>query len=134
MINHDKTNCPLQLFTESQSGTTTKGNIVLGWDASNYELSNFSNTSTGFLTTVRLDSDTTGALPVTKGGTALTSIAQGSVMVATAANTIGVATPSGNGKVLISNSSTGYPAWATLTEGTNITINESAGGLPSTQA
>ncbi len=129
VINHDKTNCPMQLFTESQSGSTTKGNIVLGWDASNYELSNFSNTSTGFLTTVRLDSDTTGALPVTKGGTALTSIAQGSVMVATAANTIGVATPSGDGKVLISNSSTGYPAWATLTEGTNITINESAGGI-----
>ncbi len=128
-IRHSKTNCPMQLFTESKSGVDTKGNVVLAWDPASYELSNFSNATTGFLTTVNLATNTTGTLATTKGGTGLTSIAAGSVLVATASNTLGASTPSGDGKLLISNASTGFPAWATLTAGTNVTINESAGGI-----
>ncbi|MDB4343126.1 hypothetical protein OAA26_00215 [bacterium] len=126
-LNHNSTICPLQLFVET-STAAAKGNILLGWDASAYGLSNFSNDSS-FLTTVNLASNVTGALGVTNGGTGLTSVAAGSVLVATSSNTIAAATPSGNGKVLISNASTGYPAWATLTAGTNVTISESAGGI-----
>jgi hypothetical protein len=116
------------LFEETISTNTATGNVLLAWDASNYGLSNFNNDS-NFLTTANLATQVTGILPVTSGGTGLSSIAQGSVLVATSSNTVAAATPSGNGKVLISNASTGYPAWATLTAGTNVTISESAGGI-----
>lgn len=126
--NHNSTTCPIKLFEETVTTNSATGNILLAWDASNYGLSNFNNDSS-FLTTANLATQVTGILPVTSGGTGLSSIAQGSVVVATSSNTLAAATPSGNGKVLISNASTGYPAWATLTAGTNVTISESAGGI-----
>lgn len=126
--NHNSTTCPIKLFEETSSTNPATGNVLLAWDASNYGLSNFNNDSS-FLTSVNLTNNVTSTLGVTNGGTGLASVAQGSVLVATAANTLAAATPSGNGKVLISNSSTGYPGWATLTEGANVTISESAGGI-----
>tara|TARA_Y100000816_G_scaffold286061_1_gene266594 strand:- start:3846 stop:5393 length:1548 start_codon:yes stop_codon:yes gene_type:complete len=127
--NHNSADNPIALFSESLSGTAEKGNILIAWDPSHYELSNFANSSSGFLTSVNLASNVTGTLPVTSGGTGLTAAATGSVLVATSTNTLAAATPSGNGKVLISNATTGFPAWATLTAGTNVTITESAGGI-----
>lgn len=127
---HNSATNPIQLFKEVKNdGDPQKGNILLAWDASSYELSNFANATSGFLTSVNLAANVTGALPVTNGGTGLTAAAQGSVLLATATNTFTATAPSGNGKVLISNASTGYPAWATLTAGTNVTISESAGGI-----
>jgi hypothetical protein len=127
-VNHNNTTCPLQIFSESTSNSA-KGNVLLGWDPTNYDLSNFSNTTSGFLSTVNLASNVTGSLPVANGGTGVTSIGKGSVLLATGTDTLGAVTPSGNGKVLITNQTTGVPAWSTLTAGTNVTIAESAGGI-----
>lgn len=127
-VNHNSTTCPLQLFEETSSTNPATGNVLLGWDASNYGLSNFNNDS-AFLTTVALASDVSGKLGVTNGGTGLNTIAQGSVLVSQSANAVTAVAPTGNGKVLISNATTGHPAWANITGGTNVTVNNTAGGI-----
>ena len=99
---------------------------MLGWDASNYGLSNFNNDS-AFLTTVALATDVSGKLGVTNGGTGLNTIAQGSVLVSQSADAVTAVAPTGNGKVLISNATTEH-AWANITGGTNVTVNNTAGG------
>ena len=132
--NHNSADNPIALFSETVSGSPQKGNVLIAWDPSNYELSNFANTSSGFLTSVNLASNVTGTLPVTSGGTGLTAAATGSVLVATSTNTLAAATPTGNGKVLISNATTGFPAWANITGGTNVTVNNTAGGIEITSS
>lgn len=127
-LNHNSPTSPLSLFTETKTNESTEGNLLLGWDASNYGLSNFNNDS-GFLTAVNLATNVTGSLPVTNGGTGLSAAAKGSVLVATDTNTLSALTPSGNGKLLITNATTGYPAWNTLTAGTNVSITETAGAI-----
>ena len=72
---------PLFLKEETDNGDVLKGNIVLGWDAADYELSNFANTTTGFLASVDLASNVTGTLPVSRGGTGITTVADKAVII-----------------------------------------------------
>ncbi len=127
---HNNAYSPIQIVQEtSADGDSTKGNILLAWDPSNYELSNFANTSTGFLTSVNLASNVTGTLPVANGGTGLTAIAKGKVLYASATNTIDATAVPTNGQVLIGNATTGVPAFATITGGTNVTVTNGAGSI-----
>ena len=127
-INHNSTTCPIALYTETRSGVENAENVLLAWDASNYGLSNFDNDS-AFLTSVSLATNVVGVLPVDNGGTGLSTVAQGSVLISQTADELTAVAPTGDGKVLISNGTTGYPAWSTLTAGTNVTITEGAGSI-----
>lgn len=88
------------------------------------------NTTALFLKTVALASNVTGVLPMANGGTNLSSVAKGSVLYASAANTWAASSPmSTNGTLLIGNNSSGIPTLATLTAGTNISITNGAGSI-----
>lgn len=94
------------------------------------DLSLCNNTTSLFLSTVNLASNVTGVLPMVNGGTNLSSVAKGSVLYASAANTWAASTPmSVNGAVLIGNNASGIPTLATLTAGTNIAITNAAGSI-----
>ena len=120
---------PLFLKEETDSGNVLKGNIVLGWDASSYELSNFSNTSTGFLTSVNLASNVTGTLPVSRGGTGITTVADKAVIITqdSGTDTLSALAMSTNGQLLMGGTS--GPAVGTLTAGTNMTITNADGAI-----
>lgn len=94
------------------------------------DLSLCNNTTSLFLSTVNLASNVTGVLPMVNGGTNLSSVAKGSVLYASAANTWAASTPmSSNGTLLIGNATSGIPTLATLTAGTNIAITNAAGSI-----
>ena len=120
---------PLFLKEETDSGNVLKGNIVLGWDASAYELSNFANTTTGFLTSVNLSSNVTGTLPVSRGGTGIASVADKAVIITqdSGPDTLSALAMSTNGQLLMGGTS--GPAVGTLTAGTNMTITNADGAI-----
>jgi len=94
------------------------------------DLSLCNNATSLFLKTVNLASNVTGVLPMVNGGTNLSSVAKGSVLYASAANTWAASTPmSSNGTLLIGNATSGIPTLATLTAGTNIAITNAAGSI-----
>ena len=110
--------------------TTASDNVVITLVEGQIDLSNCNNSSAGFLTSINFSGTVTGQCAVVNGGTGLATIAQGSVLYASAADTIAASTPmTTNGQLLIGNASTGAPSVATLTAGANITITNSAGGI-----
>lgn len=126
---HNSAVCPIQIIEETDANDTTKGNILLAWDPSNYDLSNFRNTTNEYLTTVTLQSDVSGTLLETNGGTGLSSITKGGVLYGFNSNDIQQVTPTANGQVLIHNETTARPEWSTLTAGTNVSISNTAGAI-----
>lgn len=110
--------------------TTASDNVVITLVEGQIDLSNCDNSSAGFLTSINFSGTVTGQCAVANGGTGLATIAQGSVLYASAADTIAASTPmTTNGQLLIGNATTGAPSVATLTAGANITITNSAGGI-----
>lgn len=120
---------PLFLKEETDTGDVLKGNIVLGWDASAYELSNFSNTTTGFLTSVALATNVTGTLPVVRGGTGIAAVADKAVIITqdSGTDTLAAVAMSTNGQLLMGGTS--GPAVGTLTAGTNMTVTNADGAI-----
>jgi hypothetical protein len=112
--------------------SVTNASNVIGFAVlpAGIDLSLCNNTTSLFLKTVSLTSNVTGVLPMVNGGTNLSSVAKGSVLYASAANTWAASTPmSTNGTLLIGNNSSGIPTLATLTAGTNIAITNGAGSI-----
>ena len=110
--------------------TTASDNVVITLVEGQIDLSNCNNSSAGFLTSINFSGTVTGQCAVVNCGTGLATIAQGSVLYASAADTIAASTPmTTNGQLLIGNATTGAPSVATLTAGANITITNSAGGI-----
>ena len=110
--------------------TTASDNVVITLVEGQIDLNNCNNSSAGFLTSINFSGTVTGQCAVVNGGTGLATIAQGSVLYASAADTIAASTPmTTNGQLLIGNATTGAPSVATLTAGANITITNSAGGI-----
>jgi len=109
---------------------TTSSNIVLTALESGIDLSLCNNTIAGFVSGINFTGTVTGANPVVNGGTGLSSITKGSLLYASATNTIAAsAAMSTNGQLLIGNGSTGIPSVNTLTAGANMTINNTAGEI-----
>ena len=106
---------------------TTSNNIVLTVLEAGIDLSLCNNATAGFLSGVDFTATVTGECAVTNGGTGLSTIAKGSVLYASAEDTIAAATPSANGQVLMHNATTGIPVWNTITGGTNINVVNTAG-------
>jgi len=116
--------------TAKLTATTDTNNILLTLVESGIDLSNCNNTTSGFLTSMDFTGNVTGQVPVVNGGTGLDTIVKGSVLYASADDTI-AATSSmrTNGQVLIGNSTTGVPSLATLTAGTGVSITNGAGSI-----
>ena len=112
--------------------SVTNASNVIGFAVlpAGIDLSLCNNATSLFLSTVALASNVTGVLPMVNGGTNLSSVAKGSVLYASAANTWAASTPmSVNGAVLIGNNASGIPTLATLTACTNIAITNAAGSI-----
>ena len=104
--------------------TTVSNNIVLTALEAGIDLSKCDNKTSNFISTVALASNVSGILSIVNGGTGLSTIPKGSVLYASAANTLAASSPvATNGQLLIGNASNGYPSVATLTAGSGMTIN-----------
>jgi len=109
---------------------TASSNLVLDIVEGNIDLDLCDNSTSLFLKTVSLTANVTGVLPLANGGTGLSSITKGSVLYASAINTLAASTPlNTNGQLLIGHTGNGYPSVSTLTAGANITITNGAGAI-----
>ena len=109
---------------------TTSSNLVLTVLEAGIDLSLCNNTTSGFISSVDFTGTVTGECGVTNGGTGLSTVAKGSVLYASATDTIAASTAmSTNGQLLIGNATNGYPSVATLTAGSGITITNGAGSI-----
>ena len=109
--------------------TTASNNIVLTALEAGIDLSLCNNATSGFITGVDFTGTISGVNPVVYGGTGLSTISKGAVLYASADDTLAATAVPTNGKVLIGNTTTGVPAWATLTAGSNVTITNDAGAI-----
>ena len=109
---------------------TASNNLVLTVLEAGIDLSLCNNATSVFLTGVDFTGSVTGTNAVVHGGTGLSTVAKGSLLYASATDTIAAsAAMSTNGQLLIGNGSTGVPTVATLTAGANITITPAAGSI-----
>tara|TARA_R100000544_G_scaffold27637_1_gene14419 strand:+ start:1653 stop:3098 length:1446 start_codon:yes stop_codon:yes gene_type:complete len=112
------------------SVATTSSNLVLTVLEAGIDLSLCNNATSGFMTGVDFAGTVTGENTVTNGGTGLSTIAKGALLYASATDTIAAtAAMSTHGQLLIGNATTGYPAVATLTAGSGVTITNGAGAI-----
>lgn len=111
--------------------STVSDNIVFTMNPSALDLNNCDNSTSKFLKKVDLSSsEAESVLPVTKGGTGMSSIAKGAIVYSSAANTLAASQAMDvNGCLLIGNNSTGLPTRATLTAGTNVSITNGPGSI-----
>ena len=110
--------------------TTASDNIVLTALEAGIDLSQCNNSTSAFLSTVDLAANVSGILPIANGGTGLSSITKGSILYASAANTLAASSPMAtNGQLLIGHTANGYPSVATLTAGSGMTITNGAGSI-----
>lgn len=110
--------------------TTASDNIVLTALEAGIDLSLCNNSTSAFLSTVDLAANVSGILPIANGGTGLSSITKGSILYASAANTLAASSPMAtNGQLLIGHTANGYPSVATLTAGAGMTITNGAGSI-----
>jgi hypothetical protein len=108
---------------------TASNNITLQVNEASINLANCNNATAGFLTSVNLASAAaTGILPVTKGGTGLSTLGTDSFFYA---NNVGAVTPLAfgtNGQLIIGRTGLA-PVMANLTAGANITITNGSGTI-----
>jgi hypothetical protein len=110
--------------------TTVSDNIVLTALEAGIDLSQCNNSTSAFLSTVNLALNVSGILPIANGGTGLSSITKGSILYASAANTLAASSPMAtNGQLLIGHTANGYPSVATLTAGAGMTITNGPGSI-----
>ena len=108
---------------------TASNNIELTVLEAGIDLSLCNNTTSLFSSGVDFTSTITNECPVVNGGTGLSTIAKGAILYADAADSIAATAIGTNGQILVHNSTTGVPAWATLDAGTNLTLDTSVAGV-----
>jgi len=106
---------------------TGSNNLILTLLEAGIDLNTCNNANAGFLKFIDFTNAVVGQNSVINGGTGLSTIPKGAVLYASANDTLAATAAPINGQVLIGNASTGIPAWNTLTDGTNVTITETAG-------
>ena len=110
--------------------TTASNNLVLTLIESAIDLANCDNSTSAFLTAIDFAQTVSGENSVLNGGTGLSTITAGSILYASATDTLAASSAmSTNGQLLIGNATNGYPSVARLTEGANMTITEGAGSI-----
>jgi len=121
--------------TSNLTVATTSSNLVLSLVEAGIDLNECDNTTASFMTGVDFTKTVTSQCPVVNGGTGLSTIAKGAMLYASATDTIAATSAmSTNGQLLIGNASTGIPTLATLTAGSNVTIDNSTPGAISIAA
>ena len=93
------------------------------------DLRNCNNANSQFSRGVDFTKIVTGLNSVFNGGTGLSSIVKGGVLYANAESQLTYGTLSTNGQLMIGNATNGYPSFATLTAGSNVTITNTAGAI-----
>jgi len=68
-------------------------------------------------------------IPIVEGGTGAQTLTSNGVLVGAGTSAITALTPGTDGQVIIGNTGTGIPAWASLTAGANITLTPGANSL-----
>ena len=107
--------------------TTASNNLVLTLIESAIDLANCDNSTSAFLTAIDFAQTVSGENSVLNGGTGLSTITAGSILYASATDTLAASSAmSTNGQLLIGNATNGYPSVATLTAGSNVTVDNSA--------
>jgi len=110
--------------------STTSNNVVLTVLEAGIDLSLCNNATSGFISGIDFTGTVTGECGVTNGGTGLSTITKGSLLYASADDTIAATTAmSTDGQLLIGNATNGYPSVARLTAGTNMTVTNGAGAI-----
>ena len=109
--------------------TTASNNLVLTLIESAIDLANCDNSTSAFLTAIDFAQTVSGENSVLNGGTGLSTITAGSILYASATDTLAASSAmSTNGQLLIGNATNGYPSVTTLTQGTNMTITNNCSG------
>ena len=109
---------------------TNLGNVEFSILPAGIDLNACDNSTAQFLKSVGLGSDVTGTLPVTNGGTGLSTVAKGSVLYASALDTIAQTSPFNvDGQIMIGNSVSGVPSLANIVAGANITVTNGPGTI-----
>jgi hypothetical protein len=119
----------LSSTTGMLSVTTVSNNISLAILPGGIDLDLCDNSTSAFLSSVDLASDTTGTLAVTNGGTGLATIAKGSILYASADDTLSALAPLSNGQLYVGNAVSGVPTAATITAGANVTVTNGNGSI-----
>ena len=115
--------------TDLLTVATTDDNIVLTVLEAGIDLDLCNNDNAGFLSSVDL-SAASGTLGVNRGGTGFTTIAKGSVIYASALDTLTATTLATDGQILIGNGTIGYPQAGTITStDSTLTITNGAGTI-----
>jgi len=121
----------LKSATPTMLGLATNlGNVEFSILPAGIDLNACDNSTANFLKSVGLGSDVTGILPVANGGTGLSTVAKGSVIYASALDTIAQTSPFNvDGQILIGNSVSGVPSLANIIAGANITVTNGPGTI-----
>lgn len=110
--------------------TTASNNLVLTILEAGLDLSKMINTTSNFMSSVEFSKGVSGLLGIVNGGTGLSSITKGHVLYANAANTLTTTGLTTHGKLLIGNTTTGYPQAGNITSSdSSITVTNGAGSI-----
>ena len=108
---------------------SVNNNLVFRVKPSGLDLSQCDNTRSGFIRGLNLNRAVTGTLSPYNGGTGISNVQKGSILVATTENKFASASMVTNGQILIGNSTSGYPTVGTLKSGSNVRITNSPGSI-----
>ena len=108
---------------------TASNNIELTVLEAGIDLSLCNNITSGFVTGVDFTGTVTGECAVSNGGTGLSTISKGAILYASANDEISSTTATTNAQILVYNSTTGVPAWASIDAGDNITLDATVAGV-----
>jgi len=109
---------------------TVSNNIELTVLEAGIDLSLCNNSISNFGKGVDFSTVVNGVNRIANGGTGLSTIAKGTMLFASAADTItATAAMSTHGQLLIGNATTGIPTLNTITAGTNMTVTNAAGAI-----
>ena len=110
--------------------TTVSDNIVLTALEAGIDLSLCNNSTSSFLTGINFSKNRiTGINLVSNGGTGLSRLAKGSILYASADNTLQATAAPTNGQLLMGNSTLGYPVLNTITAGSGVTVANGVGTI-----
>lgn len=108
---------------------SVRNNVIFKFKPSGLDLSQCDNSRSGFIRGINFNRAITGTLTPFYGGTGMSNVQKGSVLVATTENKYASASMVNNGQLLIGNSTSGYPTVGTLKGGANVRVTNSAGSI-----
>ena len=106
--------------------SSDSNDVIMTLTEANIDLSNCNNTSSGFITSVNLASDTTGTLAVASGGTGATTLADGGILLGSGTGAITAMAALAKGSIVAGDGATDPVALAVGTDGYFLKADSSA--------